>query len=393
MKDCPLEDVLVSLLEGSLSEEREADLHDHLDGCSACRALLACVGGEAGSSRGGGSAGDSMRGTATALSPGSPAAKLTPGAPGVVSVTEATPAPVLHVGDMLLGKYRVERILGQGSMGAVVAVLHVELGELFAMKVMLPEALKSPQALSRFLREARAAARLKSEHAVRVFDVGRLDERSPYMVMEHLNGSDLKELIRERGPLAPERAASYLLQICDVLGEAHGQGIIHRDLKPSNLFLTRRPNGAPCVKVIDFGISKLIDSDGKRITGSGVVMGSPFYMSPEQMRGSMSIDARSDIWSLGVVLYELVTGRVPFEEKNFAQLVWRVVNEEPPAPTSARPELPPWVDDIALRCLQKSPEQRFQTVADLAAALRTPTRASYPPSSGRRSRPRLVRRR
>jgi serine/threonine-protein kinase len=214
------------------------------------------------------------------------------------------------------------------------------------------------------------------------------------MLMEHLQGSDLRALLGQRGPLPPEEVASYLLQVCDALAEAHGHGIIHRDLKPSNLFLVKRPNGSPCVKVIDFGISKIIASDGgANLTSSGVIIGSPFYMSPEQMRDAKNIDARSDIWSMGIVLHELATGKVPFEEKNYARTMWRAFNEEAAPPTQLRPDLPPWVDEIVARCLKKQPSQRYQDIEELATALRAATRAARGPVSLGRSSLRFWRRR
>jgi serine/threonine protein kinase len=281
-----------------------------------------------------------------------------------------------HEGDVLLGKYRVEHVLGQGGMGVVVSVRHLELDELFAMKLMLPQAVVSTRGIGRFLREARAAARLKSEHVAKVFDVGRLKEDTPYIVMEYLHGSDLKALLQARGPLPVDEAVLYAEQVCEALAEAHGQGIIHRDLKPSNLFLIQRPNGKACVKVIDFGISKMAAKDGADLTNSGAVVGSPLYMSPEQMMQSKDVDVRSDVWAMGVVLYELVTGRVPFEGEMFTQIVGRVLNHEPLPPSGVRPELPQWLDAIVMRCLRKKPEERFQSIGELSAALQARTAAA-----------------
>jgi serine/threonine-protein kinase len=305
-----------------------------------------------------------------------------------VTASDAPPQPALQdepaktadtqfrEGDVLLAKYRVERVLGQGGMGIVLSVRHMELEELFAMKLLLPQALDNPKAASRFLREARAAARLKGEHAVKVFDVGRLDGDAPYIVMEYLQGSDLKELLVAQGPLPVEEVITYLLQVCEALAEAHGMGIIHRDLKPSNLFLIQRPNGSACVKVIDFGISKVVTQEGGDLTSSGAMVGSPLYMSPEQMMHSKNLDARSDIWAMGVVLYELVTGKVPFEGETFTQIVGRVLNHEPLLPSQVHPDLPEWVDAVVMRCLRKKPEERFQRIDELAAALRSRARVA-----------------
>ncbi|WP_437282015.1 protein kinase [Sorangium sp. So ce375] len=278
-------------------------------------------------------------------------------------------APV-RPGDFLLGRYRVEQVIGQGGMGVVAAVRHLELGELFAIKFLLPQALTNAEAVERFLREARAAARLKGEHVAKVYDVGRLETGAPYMVLEYLDGADLKAVVRSAGPLRWEDAVLYLLQAADAIAEAHALGIVHRDIKPANLFLIRRPNGAPCVKVLDFGISKQIAPDNVDLTRTGTMLGSPLYMSPEQMMRRKDVDLRSDIWALGVVLYELVTGRVPFPAETLTEVVGRVLQEEPPLPSQLRPGLPLELDRIVERCLQKRPELRFQHVEELAGHLR-----------------------
>ncbi|MDI1476818.1 serine/threonine-protein kinase [Polyangium sp. y55x31] len=283
-------------------------------------------------------------------------------------------------GDVLLDKYRVERVLGQGGMGFVVAARHTGLDELFAIKLMLPGALSSEDAGRRFLREARAAVRLKGEHAVRVHDVGRLADGSLYMVMEHLSGKDLKTHLAENGPLPAAEAVSYMLQACEGIAEAHDRGIIHRDIKPANLFLTKRRNGTPCIKILDFGISK--QAAGERsgdITKTGTMLGSPLYMSPEQMAHAREVDKRTDIWSLGVVLYELLTGKPPFDAESFTQIVYRVTNLDPTPLCEVRPELPKELGDVVMRCLGKDPEGRFESVDALAAALEP--FGSAPPSS------------
>jgi hypothetical protein len=277
----------------------------------------------------------------------------------------------VHPGDILLGKYRVEHVLGQGGMGVVVAATHLDLAELFAIKFLLPEALESDQAVERFLREARAAARLKGEHVAKVHDVGRLESGAPYMVMEHLEGMDLDKLERARGPLPVEEAVLYVLQACDAVAEAHARGIVHRDLKPANLFLTRRHDGTACIKVLDFGISKQRTQDNLELTTTGMVLGSPLYMSPEQMIRSKEVDLRSDIWSMGVVLYKLLTGRAPFQAETLTELVGRVLQDTPMRPSQLRPDLSRALDGIVLRCLKKRPEQRFATMDALAAALRS----------------------
>lgn len=273
-------------------------------------------------------------------------------------------------GDVLLGKYKVERLLGRGGMGVVVAARHIELGELFAIKFLLPAMLDHGEAIERFLREARAAARLRSEHVARVHDVGRMEDGAPYMILEYLDGSDLKAQIRRQGPLSIEEAVMYVLQACDAIAEAHAAGIIHRDLKPANLFLIRRPNGSSSVKVLDFGISKRTGPDEVELTGTGALLGSPMYMSPEQMARTKAVDVRTDIWALGVVLYELVIGRAPFLGQTITEVVSSVLQEDPAAPSRLRPEIPEGLDAAILHCLHKRPGDRFQSIGELASALR-----------------------
>ncbi len=273
-------------------------------------------------------------------------------------------------GEVLAGKYRVERILGVGGMGVVVAATHLDLRELRALKFMLPTALGNAEAVERFLREARATARLRSEHVAQVHDVGRLENGAPYMVMEYLAGADLGAVLKQRGPLPAHEAALYTIQACEALAEAHALGIIHRDLKPTNLFLTQRPDGSPCVKVLDFGISKVgaAGSDFE-MTATYAVLGSPRYMSPEQMRSARSVDARSDVWSLGVILYKLTTGHPPFRGQNITELISAVLEGAPRPPSQLRAGLPLGLDAVIERCLRRKPEERFQSVTELAAAL------------------------
>lgn len=277
----------------------------------------------------------------------------------------------LQVGSILLGKYRVEKVLGQGGMGIVVAARHEQLGELFAIKMMLPEALTYQDARERFMREARSAARLKSEHVARVHDVGTFENGAPYMIMEHLTGGDLSGVLDRRGPLPVGESALYVYQACEAVAEAHALGIVHRDLKPSNMFLTRRPNDTACVKVIDFGISKDLDPNkvGPALTKTGMIIGTPVYMAPEQMANNKAMDARSDIWSLGIILYELVTGEVPFIADSMTELVSQVLTHHPPPPSRVRPGIPPQFDAVVMRCLDKRPDWRFASVRDLMLAL------------------------
>jgi len=275
-------------------------------------------------------------------------------------------------GDVLAHKYRVERVLGTGGMGCVVAATHVELQERRALKFMLPHALADEAAVERFLREARAAVRLKSPHTVDVLDVGRLNTGEPYLVMEFLEGEDVKALLERGGPLPIDSAVDLVLQAVDAIDEAHDLGIVHRDLKPANLFLARGAKGKPLLKVLDFGVSKLMEGDRGQpsLTQTDSVMGSPAYMSPEQMRSAKNVDTRTDIWALGVVLYELLTGKSPFEGTTITELALNVVGKEPSPLRAQRLEVPQTLEAVVLQCLAKDPDQRFQTAGELAGALR-----------------------
>ena len=210
----------------------------------------------------------------------------------------------------------------------------------------------------------------ESDHVARVHDVGRLETGTPYMVMEHLDGQDLKAIVRQQGALPIADAVTYVLQACDAIAEAHALGLVHRDLKPANLFLIRRPNGNTVIKVLDFGISKQTGTEEVELTATGAVLGSPMCMSPEQIAKSKSVDARTDIWAMGVFLYELLTGRGPFRAKTVLELAAQVLQEEPEPPRVIRPEISDALENVVVRCLRKKPEQRFQSINELVAALR-----------------------
>jgi eukaryotic-like serine/threonine-protein kinase len=286
---------------------------------------------------------------------------------------------MIQIGNVLLGKYRIERTLGEGGMGVVALAHHIQLDQPVAIKFLRPEVVANQQVVKRFLREAQAAVKLKSEHVCKVYDVGTLENGSPYMVMEFMEGMELGDLARERGRLTPGEVVEFVLQACDALAEAHALGIVHRDIKPSNLFVTRRPDGSAMLKVLDFGISKAPASTelDAELTSTQAVMGTPAYMSPEQMRASKHVDGRTDIWALGVVLYELIEGSRPFPGRAFSELCLQV-GMDPTPPMGAA--LSPGLEAVVARCLEKEPGRRFGNVAELAAALaphaRDPMRAT-----------------
>ncbi len=288
-----------------------------------------------------------------------------------VSYTErmVSAAPV-KTGEILAGKYRVERVLGMGGMGVAVAATHLQLDQMVALKFMLPHALANQEQVSRFLREARAAAcGLKNaQNVARIIDVGTLETGSPYIVMEYLEGTDLAGgHQRDDGRMsAVAWRREIVLQACDAVSEAHALGIIHRDLKPANLFLAEGHGGTTVVKVLDFGISKAASND-QNMTRTASILGSPAYMPPEQMRAAKQVDARADIWSLGVILYEAVAGRMPFYSEVFTDLCLKVMMDPPP-PLDV-PGVPEGFEAVILRCLEKDPNNRYPSVGALATAL------------------------
>ena len=277
-------------------------------------------------------------------------------------------APVSE-GDVILDKYRVERVLGQGGMGVVVAATHVDLDQRVALKFLLPNALEHQELVERFAREAKAAARIQSQHVVRVLDTGRMPTGAPFMVMEYLEGSDLAAVVEQGGPLDPGVAIDHVLQACEAIGEAHSAGIVHRDLKPSNLFLAKQRDRRTMVKVLDFGISKVEDPKSAPLTRTATMMGSAHYMSPEQLTSSKDVDARTDIWSLGVILYEIISGVRPFEAETMPEIVAQILQNRPKRLGELRGDVPRDLELVIARCLASSPQERFPSVADLATAL------------------------
>jgi eukaryotic-like serine/threonine-protein kinase len=276
-------------------------------------------------------------------------------------------------GDTVGGKYRIEAQCGRGGLAVVYSAVHEELDRRVAIKVLLPEWAGDAEVVERFVREGRTATRVKSEHCVRIFDVGRLESGAPYLVLEFLEGHNLEQVVDNWGAIAPPTAIDWVLQAAEAIGEAHSLGVIHRDIKPANLFLTRRPDGSASIKVIDFGLSKLSERerqpgrDGK-ITLPTDVMGSPHYMAPEQLRGARGSDERVDIWALGAVLYELVTGRPPFAGETVPEICASVLTQPVPPMSVHRPNIPPGLERVVARCLAKDPGARFGRIAELAYA-------------------------
>ncbi len=282
-------------------------------------------------------------------------------------------------GDLVAGKYRIERKLAEGGMGILFEATHLQLDELVAIKFLREEvaACVESDAVERFVREARSSIKIRSEHVVRILDVAALESGIPYIVMELLVGQDLDQILAQSGPLPPTDAVDCVLQTCEALAEAHQRGIIHRDIKPANLFMTRRADGSASVKLLDFGISKVSAPGGKDlgITNTQAVMGSPRYMSPEQLRASKDVDARSDIWALGIVLYELLTGAPPFDGETMTAVCVAILQDQPASMTSRR-EIAPGLERVVHRALEKDPALRFASIAELAEGLRAYASAS-----------------
>ncbi len=293
------------------------------------------------------------------------------GSPLSSSTTQGSGDADPLVGRVLGGRYRLEQRLGQGGMGTVYRALHTLMDKPIALKILRSEMAADNEAVARFHREARSASRLDHDHCIRVTDFGQSDDGLLYLVMELLDGVSLGQVIR-RGPVPSARAAAIGAAIAEALEHAHDAGIIHRDLKPDNVFLARRPRGRELVKVLDFGLAKLVHDGalGPSITRDGTVFGTPEYMAPEQAEGE-KLDGRTDIYALGIILYQLVTGDVPFRATNFVALLTKQVSEKPTPPRERRPDLdiPEGLEEVILRCIAKSAGDRYATAHELAEAL------------------------
>lgn len=277
----------------------------------------------------------------------------------------------LYPGAVLSQRYVVQGRLGEGGVGVVVVALDQVLRRRVAIKCLREPQPHSRSLALRFLREGRAMAQLQSAHTVRIFDA-----QAGFLVMEHLRGMNLEQLLKSRGPVPAREAVVLILQACDALAEAHGLGIVHRDLKPANLFLTRRPGNEAggYIKVLDFGLSKVLaerDSftSEATLTSTQCVLGSAEFMSPEQSRSSRDVDARTDIWALGVILYALLTGHSPFARRFLSEVRGAVLSGEFPAMGSLCSDLPSGLDSVVNRCLCVERDARYQSIKELAAAL------------------------
>ncbi|MCW5837652.1 MAG: serine/threonine protein kinase, partial [Labilithrix sp.] len=392
MTECLDEEAILSFCRGGMAPEGRPAVEAHIAECDECRALVSAVARSSLVDRpapGGVPPADPTPRLAVdpAMAPTTPAQGGF-GPSGIARAASAAPSPSVpvRVGDLLAGKYAVERVLGAGGMGVVVAARHTQLDQRFALKFLLPTACEAPGAVARFLREGKAAARITSEHVARVVDTGVLDDGSPYLVMEYLEGADLGAVGAEKGPLPWAEAVEYVLQACEAIVEAHQLGIVHRDLKPANLFLTRRKDGSPLVKVLDFGISKAEGGSQTQLTSTSMLMGSPRYMSPEQMVSAKDVDARTDVWALGVILFELVAGRPVWHADTVQGLCALIATAPAPALRQHAPDAPAVLEEVVYRCLAKAPAQRIPSIADLAVAL-----APIAPIAARTSIERILR--
>jgi len=351
---CPPEDDLLAFSSGEVSEAQRATLIGHLAGCDECRIVTS----ELSKQR--------LGHAATATPDPAPRAEPAHDAGHYERKRRLSFAP----GETIAGKFKVVKVLGAGGMGVVLEAEHLLLEQRVALKFMGTELAADPEATRRFLREARAAARIPSEHVVKILDVATLDDGTPFIVMERLHGADLSTLLEREGRLDPARAVGYVLEAMEALAHAHTKGIVHRDLKPANLFLAEREDGTTTVKVLDFGIAKAQErADASGVTTSRTVLGSPRYMAPEQMQSAKDVDMRADVWALGTILFELVAGRPAFEGETLAALSVAICAGEKPSLAAALPGVSLELDAAVSGCLERSLAARTPDVAALAMAL------------------------
>jgi len=272
----------------------------------------------------------------------------------------------LRPGSRLIGKYEIVRPIGRGGFGLVYEARHLGLRARVAIKMLRSEGRQQPQTLERFRREAWASAQLASPHVVRLMDVDVLEDGTPFIVMEFLLGRDLEAELAARGRLPIRETVGYVLQAASAISEAHARGVVHRDLKPNNLFLAEH-GGSRSIKVLDFGLSKIASE--LSVTKTSAQLGTPLYMSPEQLRSAKGVDGRSDIWSLGVILYRMLTLRTPFEGPTATDVMVGIMSQPAPELTRLAPNVPPELANIVMRALRKDPAERFQSIGELAHAL------------------------
>jgi eukaryotic-like serine/threonine-protein kinase len=285
-------------------------------------------------------------------------------------MTEAEGAANTRVGKILGGKYRLVRLLGAGGMGEVYEAQHELIGRRFAIKFLHPQLASNAEVVARFQREAQAAGGLENENIAAVVDAGTADDGAPYLVMEYLDGEDLAHLLMRGGALPLSRAVFIMIQACRGLAAAHSRGIVHRDLKPENLYICRRNDASDLVKVLDFGIAKLHTGRASTsLTQTGTTMGTPYYMSLEQARGAKEVDHRTDIYALGVILYEMLGGAKPHPGESYNAILYHVLTQEPAPLDTMRPDLPPGVSAIVQKAMAREPGDRYASVAEFMDAL------------------------